>query len=128
MIKKFEEHNLISWAITILIAGIIFYVSTLIIEEKATIFNTSLPSMIYHILIFFFLSLFLFISLIQGKRNRKLFLFGSLIALAYGIIDEIHQFFVPGRFSTFEDVIFDFIGISLAFMIYSISLIFRKNN
>jgi len=37
-----------------------------------------------------------------------------LAAIVYGILDEIHQSFTPGRGSTFRDVIFDTIGAVLA--------------
>ena len=124
MIKWFEERNALSWAITILIAVFIFYFSSLVLEEVA-VGVKSWMSIVYHISVFFFFSLFLFISLIKGKKNSKLFLFGILILLSYGIIDEIHQFFVPGRFCTVIDVFFDLIGISFAFMIYLISLRLR---
>jgi len=124
MIKWFEERNALSWAITILIGVFIFYFSSLVLEEVA-VGVKSWMSIVYHISVFFFFSLFLFISLIKGKKNSKLFLFGILILLSYGIIDEIHQFFVPGRFCTVIDVFFDLIGISFAFMIYLISLRLR---
>ncbi len=122
MIKWFEEHNKLSWIITILIATIIFYLSSLsFFGVGVGSGDTGWMSIVYHIVIFFFLSLFLFISLVKGK-NFKLFFFSILILLAYGIIDEIHQFFVQGRFCTFADVGFDLIGILFAFMFYFIFL------
>ena len=125
MIRWFEEHNALSWVITILIAIIIFYLSTLSFGGgDGGIGTRSWMSIVYHIVIFFFLSLFLFISLIRG-RNSKLFFFSILILISYGILDEIHQFFVPGRFCTILDVGFDSIGILLAFMVYFISLKLR---
>lgn len=124
MIKWFEKHNKLSWAITILIAIIIFYLSSLSFVGVGEGYTKSWMSIVYHIVIFFFLSLFLFISLIKGEPNSKLFLFVILILVSYGILDEIHQFFVQGRFSTVLDVFFDSIGILFAFMVY---LIFLKS-
>ena len=122
MIRWFEKHNALSWAITTLIAVIIFYLSSLsFFGIGVGSGDTSWMSIVYHIVIFFFFSLFLFISLIKGKNNN-LFFFGFLILLSYGIIDEIHQFFVQGRFCTFADVGFDLIGILFAFMFYFIFL------
>lgn len=118
MISWFEKHNKLSWIITIFIAIIIFCFSTLVGGEEIK----SWMPIVYHVVIFFFLSLFLFISLIKGKLNSKLFLFAILILISYGIIDEIHQFFVQGRFCTVIDVFFDLIGILFAFMVYLISL------
>ena len=124
MIKWFEEHNKLSWAITILIAVIIFYLSTLSFTKGigGIGYITSWRSIVYHIVIFFALSLFFFISLLQGKENYKLFLFSILILISYAILDEIHQFFVIGRFCSVLDVGFDLLGILFAFMVYLISL------
>ncbi len=36
-----------------------------------------------------------------------------LIATFYGVTDEIHQFFVPGRTADVYDVLSDFIGASI---------------
>lgn len=36
-----------------------------------------------------------------------------IIAILYGISDEFHQLFVPGRTSRFRDVIIDGVGVSL---------------
>ena len=126
MIKWFEKHNALSWAITILIAAFIFYFSSITFGGSGggeSIKNWM--SIVYHIVIFFFLSLFLFISLIKGRKNSKLFPFGILILLSYGILDEIHQFFVQGRFCAVLDVCFDLIGILFAFMFYLISFRLR---
>jgi len=123
MIKWFEEHNKLSWAITIIIAVIKFYLSTLSFGKGfGAGYITSWRSIVYHIVIFFALSLFFFISLLRGKGNFKLFLFSILILISYAILDEIHQFFVFGRFCSVLDVGFDLLGILFAFMVYLISL------
>jgi len=125
MISWFEKHNKLSWIITIFIAIIIFYFSTLSFEGVGDTYTKNWLSIVYHIGIFFFLSLFLFISLIKGESNSKLFFFAILILISYGIIDEIHQFFVQGRFCTVIDVLFDSIGVFFAFMVYLIFLKLR---
>jgi VanZ family protein len=127
MIKWFEKHKELSWIITILIAVIIFYLSTLSFGKGfgGGLYITNWRSIVYHIVIFFALSLFFFISLLQGKENYKLFLFSILILISYAILDEIHQFFVIGRFCTISDVGLDIIGILFAFMVYLISLKLR---
>jgi VanZ family protein len=35
-----------------------------------------------------------------------------LIAAAYGALDELHQALVPGRTSSFSDIVFNFIGVA----------------
>ena len=125
MIKWFEKHNKLSWVITILIAVIIFYFSTLSFGGGfGGKYTTNWVSIVYHIVIFFILSIFLFIALIKGKHTN-LFFFSILVLISYGILDELHQFFVPARFCTISDVGFDMIGILFAFMVY---LIYLRSN
>lgn len=48
-------------------------------------------------------------------RERRWYAIG--IATAYGVLDEFHQSFVPGRDPSAFDVLADFIGATLAVMI-----------
>ncbi len=41
-----------------------------------------------------------------------------LVGSAYGLSDEIHQFFVPGRDASLMDVFFDVAGVALAALTY----------
>jgi len=125
LIRQFEKYNKLSWIITILIAIAIFSISNLTFEGGAGGFGYK--SLFYHLFAFFFLGLFLLISLIQGKvNNKKFFLFGILIAIAYGISDELHQFLVPGRYCCIEDVLINSAGILCAGVIYSFRIKFIK--
>ncbi len=83
------------------------------------------PDYVLHGLEYFLLALLL-IRLLLAKqlrqKNRGTFtdwrhacLFGLLIAIAFGVSDEIHQYFVPGRHCSFHDVISDTIGALLAY-------------
>jgi len=118
MISWFERHKKLSWVITVLIAVIIFWFSSLDFAGAGiSKYNLNWMSIIYHIVIFFFLSIFFFISLIRGEENYKLFFLTVLILIAYGIIDEIHQFFIPGRFCTISDLGFNTVGVLFAFML-----------
>jgi len=42
------------------------------------------------------------------------------ISVSYGFLDEIHQLFVPGRYASFGDIIFNILGIIVGIMIYSL--------
>lgn len=114
MINWFERHNKLSWAITILIAIAIFYFSTLTFEAGT---NTGNKSIIYHIAAFFVFSLFLLISVIKGKRKSLIFLV-ILIAIVYGVLDEFHQYYVPGRCFSLFDMTLNTLGIATASTIY----------
>ncbi|MFO8085185.1 MAG: VanZ family protein [Desulfobacterales bacterium] len=47
-------------------------------------------------------------------------LLGVLVAIVFGITDEIHQYFTPGRHCSFRDVLADSFG---AFVAYGISML-----
>ena len=116
MIKWFEKNNKISWLITILIAIIIYYVSSLI-------FAPGIPEgfpwkpIAYHFYAFLFLSTFLLISFTKAK-NKKLILLAIILAIIYAISDEIHQLFVPGRYFAISDILTNSAGILSAALIY----------
>lgn len=136
MVRKvfdfFEEHSGLSWFVVITGAIGIFILSSLQFEPIGPSRIRFLP-ILYHILAFFFLGLFLLIALVRGKAKYSLFFLGIVLAVSYGITDEIHQFFVPGRSSTFFDVFLDSVGVMFAFMVYLIRVrwkelrIFRKS-
>lgn len=127
MISWFERHSKTSWIITFLIALTIFYVSSLTAEETAGAASHGANAIAYHTIIFFVLAFFLLMSVVRGK-NQKLIFHALIISVLYGLLDELHQYFVPGRSSAFSDVLLDSIGIFSAFIIYFISLKYRSVN
>jgi len=125
-INWFEKHNKISWLITLIIAGIIFYLSSKTFTGKG-VPTSNILSIFYHFFAFFFLALFLSFSLIKGKTKNKYFIFIIiLISIAYGILDEVHQYFVPGRYCCFQDVLTNSAGIIFSTCFYFFS--FRRKN
>lgn len=40
-----------------------------------------------------------------------------LLTVIYGVSDEIHQYFTPGRYASFSDIFLDALGASLIFLI-----------
>ncbi len=127
MISWFEKHNKLSWLITILIAGIIFYISSLTFPPGPSVVFDWKP-VAYHFMAFFFLAAFLLISLIKGEKIKyNLIFLGIIIVIVYGISDEIHQIFVPGRNFAISDILTNSAGILFASLIYSL-LRFRRFN
>ena len=125
MISWLEKHYKISLAITLIIAITIFYISSLTFEPGPPSTKTDLKPIIYHILAFFGLTFFLLISLTKGKYKSLIFP-AILLAIIYGISDEIHQLFVPGRNGSLKDVLLDTTGIIFATIIYTITIQYRK--
>tara|TARA_Y100000310_G_scaffold271596_1_gene286145 strand:- start:1535 stop:1939 length:405 start_codon:yes stop_codon:yes gene_type:complete len=116
LLNWFEKHNKLSWFITILIAIIIFYVSSLVFPITPPI-GINWKPILYHFYAFLFLAGFLLISITKGK-NKKLIKLSIIIALIYAISDEFHQLFVPGRNCGIFDILLDLMGILFATLIY----------
>ncbi|MBI2451450.1 VanZ family protein [Candidatus Pacearchaeota archaeon] len=123
MISWLEKNPVFSWLIVILIASGIFYVSSLTSEQAPR--TVSIMPTVYHISAFFFLAFFLSVSLTKGK-NKKLIPIAITLAVLYGIIDELHQFFVPGRTTSITDIFLDSLGILIASTLYLSVLDFRN--
>jgi len=121
MLRWFEKHNKIPWVITFLTAIFIFYMSSKVFEVSSVVVVSWL-SIVYHISVFAFLNFFLLISAKKGKNNHLVFVVSLLLVLAYGILDELHQFFVPGRTCTIVDFGYDSFGILISSMFYFILL------
>lgn len=71
--------------------------------------------------------LFVFSFLIDGKLTKKTSIFVAIVSCLWGVIDEIHQSFVPYRSATFIDVVKDVIGVLVGYWIVHRSYILKKN-
>ena len=123
MIKLLEKYSKVSWVFAFLIAIAIFYMSSRTFKAGAV--STNIYAILYHFFAFFFLALFLVPALVKGKSKALIFV-AIIIAIFYGLSDEIHQFFVPGRACMFSDFLVDSAGILLASFLYVLSLKRRK--
>lgn len=97
------------WAPVFLYAGLIFYVSSIPGSEVPSI-GIDLSPM--HIPEFYILSYLLFRALKSDIVNKSLtsaFL-AIIISTMYGILDEIHQLFVPGRIFSVYDIFLNLMG------------------
>ncbi len=125
MIKLLEKYSWISWIFVIIIAIAIFYISSLTFGGAGGGFGWKTTA--YHFLAFFFLAFFLLPALVKG--NKKWFiLLGIIIAVLYGISDEIHQLFVPTRHFAISDIMVNSCGILFSSLIYTASLRYRKKS
>ena len=123
MIKLLEKYSKVSWLAVVIIAGAIFYLSSLTFQPGPH--ATSIYSTLYHIFAFFFLAFFLLLALVKG-RNKNLIFIAIILAFLYGISDEVHQLFVPGRYCTFSDISLNLLGTLCASLLYTLSLKRKK--
>jgi VanZ family protein len=123
MIKWFERHSRISWGVTFIIAATMFYLSSRTFDGVPG--PPGFLGYIYHFSSYFFLGAFLMLSVVKGKY-QKLALPCALAGIIFGVTDEIHQLFVPGRACDIHDLGLDSLGIGFAFLVYLITLEYRK--
>jgi VanZ family protein len=93
--------------LTLSFMGLIFYFS-----HEPRPFNLQLPGgwdKILHTLEYSILG-YLLAKTLRSFEVRKIALLGWMIGSLYGLSDEIHQYFVPGREASVMDLFFDSIG------------------
>lgn len=99
---------LIFWFLTIGYMGIIFMISSLSWNELPVIPKNF--DKIFHICAYVLLAFLLYLSLNRSGIKKYVFAVSFLFAIIYGISDEIHQYFVPGRYADVSDVFADSFG------------------
>ncbi len=98
----------IYWLITVGYMATIFYLSSLR--------NLNLPSMpqnsdkVLHALAYILLAFLFYHTLKKSGIRKYVFILAFLSASIYGISDEIHQYYVPGRDASIGDMFADFFG------------------
>lgn len=115
----------------------IYYPLTIywIILLAATSFPTdSLPIIglndkLEHLIAYFILSILFSLALFVQEKNQFLKknwnVYSVIILTSYGIFDEVHQYFIPGRFFDWLDLFSNFVGIILG--VYIIRKYFATN-
>jgi VanZ family protein len=99
---------------------ILFIATTLPVQSVPSI---AISDKINHLIAYFGLSTLLYLTLIYQRKSE--FLFNNtpsaaiIIASVYGALDELHQMFVPGRFSEVLDWLADLGGAILGVLFIS---------
>ncbi|MBC8414793.1 MAG: VanZ family protein [Nitrospira sp.] len=65
---------------------------------------------VLHVGAYFVMAFLLFNALQNSGAGRFAFAGAILLTLLYGVSDEFHQSFVPGRHASFYDVVADLVG------------------
>lgn len=113
MFERFLEKNpKLTWLLIISYMSFIFYLSSLPSPPQPIEGYEKEAPIVEHIIEFSLLG-FLLVPGFKNLRVRKFLFLAIVVGIFYGITDEAHQFFVPGRYSTFLDVLADSVGVFL---------------
>ncbi len=96
------------WFITAGYMGLIFFLSS-----RSGVDLPELPKYsdkIVHACVYFVLAYFFSVAFSKSGVRKYLVAVVIISATLYGITDEIHQLFVPGRYASVGDVVADFTG------------------
>ncbi len=127
MTKHLNKRNAaVLWSMTAVLMVVIFYFSSLEDTELAggflsfifEFFSNECPipilslfiDKLFHAGIYGLLGLLFYLSLRESGIYRHLFLLSVVLAVGYGVTDEFHQSFVPGRFASAGDLLADLAG------------------
>jgi VanZ family protein len=123
--KSLEEHKYKFIFIPLIVYWITLFVLTTIPTDAIPHFFSS-QDKFEHLIAYFVLGIFLNFALhFQTKSSTiKLnsFVFSIVFIMVYGILDEAHQLFIPGRQADVLDWLFDTIGGSIGVILISIFL------
>jgi hypothetical protein len=108
MSKSFDKKRIFYLFMTLILAVVIFYAST--IKTTGGIPTGLNLATIYHFGVFFMFTFFLFLTVKKEKTNISIILLVFLFSIAYALSDEIHQLFIPGRLASMKDVLIDGVG------------------
>lgn len=116
MLKILEQRNKKIIFNTLKIYWVLLFIATSYPSSEMPTFGVG--DKVEHITAFFILGALLNLTLIFQNKYPKLKVRNSLytiyIGSAYGIFDELHQLFIPGRSCDFFDFLSDFTGLVLA--------------
>ena len=112
-----------------LFAVLIFALSS--IPYAHTPFEFRFSDKLLHLLVYLLFSILLFFSFHTSKGvfwQRNAYLFTLIIGIIYGLSDELHQGFVPGRQKDVFDFLADLLGVLLGLYVIWLSLKFRSKS
>ena len=106
------KRSLLLWAPAAIVAGIIFFASSLPGQSLPSVAIWSFDKVV-HAAVYAVLGLLVAMPLERLKviqRRTAIVIVAAMVVTAYGISDELHQRFTPGRSPDVYDVIADAIG------------------
>jgi len=119
---RISKSFIINQGPAILVAIILFILSS-IPYPPPLILNVNYEDLIMHAIAYsgfgFFIARALYYQTGYLRLKKNLLLFTFLIGTIYGISDEFHQYFVPGRVSDILDVLADSVGTLIGFAVFN---------
>jgi VanZ family protein len=118
--KACRDRRFLAWLPVLAWAGLIFFISAQPKETFQRLGFTGLAlSVGGHLIVYFILMILLVLALRASTKlsNKQVYLVAFLIVAIYGLSDEYHQSFVPGRTPTLVDWLVDLIGAGLALLV-----------
>ena len=106
--KVTKRESRIFWILTVSYIGLIFFLSSLQGFRLPELPENS--DKFIHTVAYMPLGFLFYMSLIKSGFGRYGFALAMLLTVLYGVTDEFHQAFVPGRYATIGDVMADSIG------------------
>lgn len=109
------------WMPVVLWSAVIYYFSSIPhLEIKNSAFWNMILRKIAHITEYTILTILYYRAINQNKKPTTFShnFFPILFSFIYSISDEIHQHFVPGRYSSITDILINSIGLFIGHKIY----------
>lgn len=106
--KVTKRESRIFWILTVSYMGLIFFLSSLHGFRLLELPKNS--DKFIHMVAYMPLGFLFYMSLIKSGFRRYGFAVAMILTVLYGVTDEFHQAFVPGRYATIGDVMADSIG------------------
>ena len=115
-LKRIIKKILVFWLPVVIWLTVIFAFSSRPTKVTSEIYwQDFVVKKLAHIIEYGILTVLIYRALVNSNVEKKEAGFYSIIlSLMYGVSDEFHQRFVPGRMPTVRDVFFDIIGAVLA--------------
>ena len=131
ILKKSLKEKVWCWSPPVLYALFIFFLSSVstpqVIRETEFPFIDKLLHLIEYAILGYLVARTLFLTTREARNTCTLIVLAGIIGLAYGVTDEMHQWFVPLREASVMDVVCDGLGSVIGGIFYVVQQNQRKD-